>query len=375
MLRRPLEPFVFSTIVIGGPPEVARIVARSCGRLGIAVPGRDAEGDLEAVDGAASPAEGDAAADAKAAIHPGGATGEELRDLVRIAAETGAPFLGCDPEVTSRLTDAEGFRALVEEAGLARGYDDVDERLAEAHRIEVVVARDGLGQALVLGDRETSIGDARGARAWLRECPAPHLTFLGEGEALGGALGDAALRLADAAGLRGVAVFELAVDRYERFHCLGARTGMEVAQADLEMVFGVDLVEAELRCFTDAGLPEELEQVRPSGACVSIDLRATTPGTLEELRFPPAPSSRVRIDPVVAVGDTVAPGRLVSLTAHGPVRHRAVHLLDRVLSETVVGPVSTNLRRVRRALDDASFRAGQYDVGFVERLVGGANGG
>lgn len=356
---------MFPAVVIGGPPEVARIVARTCGRLGIEVPGRDVDGDLEGPAERADP--GLVAADS--AVHPGGARGQEREDLVRLAEETGARFIGCDAETLARLESPASFRALVEQVGLEREYAPDEDLIGDARRIEVVVARDGAGEAYAVGNRETSIGDASSERAWIRECPAPHLVFLGEGEALGGALADAAIRLAGAAGLRGIGVFDFAVDRLGQIHCLGARVGMETAQGDLDLVFGVDLVETELRCFVDEGLPEDLANERRSGACIVAEIRALGPGTVETLRFPPTPASRVRIEVGARVGNRVEPGHvLASLIAHGPVRHRAVHLLDRVLAETVVGSVPNNLRLIRAALDDASFRAGQYDVGFGLRF-------
>jgi acetyl/propionyl-CoA carboxylase alpha subunit len=43
--------------------------------------------------------------------------------------------------------------------------------------------------------------------------------------------------------------------------------------------------------------------------------------------------------------------------------------LDRVLAEATIEPLVTNLAFVREILADESYRAGQYDVGFVQRLL------
>ena len=70
------------------------------------------------------------------------------------------------------------------------------------------------------------------------------------------------------------------------------------------------------------------------------------------------PGSRVAAhhDPLVA---TVA--------TYAPTRHEAVLSLDRVVAETRIGPLVTNLRLLRRALNHESFRACQYDEGFLDR--------
>ena len=70
------------------------------------------------------------------------------------------------------------------------------------------------------------------------------------------------------------------------------------------------------------------------------------------------PGSRVTVhdDPLVA-----------SVATYAPTRHEAVLALDRVVAETRIAPLTTNLRLLRRALNHESFRALTVDEGFLDR--------
>jgi len=58
---------------------------------------------------------------------------------------------------------------------------------------------------------------------------------------------------------------------------------------------------------------------------------------------------------------------VASVSTFAPTRHEAVLVLDRVIAETRVAPLVTNLRLLRRALNHESFRAQQVDEGFLDR--------
>jgi len=99
---------------------------------------------------------------------------------------------------------------------------------------------------------------------------------------------------------------------------------------------------------------------------------AAPEGELTELRFPPVPAGKARIETGLAQGARVVPGYdalVAKITAFGPTRHQAALALDRVIAETIVAPFATNAPLVRRVLGHEAFRAGQYDATFVERMI------
>ena len=79
----------------------------------------------------------------------------------------------------------------------------------------------------------------------------------------------------------------------------------------------------------------------------------------------------MRIEPCVQVGSKVVAeddNVLAKLITYAPTRYAALLMLDRVLAECSVAPLPTNAVFLRRILGHESFRAGQYDTGFVDQL-------
>ena len=93
---------------------------------------------------------------------------------------------------------------------------------------------------------------------------------------------------------------------------------------------------------------------------------------IRSLRWPPVVPGAMRIETAIAPGVVIAPEDellIASVVTYGQTRHQAFLTLDRVLSETTIEPIVSNLRLLREVLADESFRAGQYDTGFVERML------
>jgi acetyl-CoA carboxylase biotin carboxylase subunit len=60
---------------------------------------------------------------------------------------------------------------------------------------------------------------------------------------------------------------------------------------------------------------------------------------------------------------------LSKLIALAPDRATAIARLGRALDEYVIGGIRTNLKLLRRVLDDADFRAARIDTGYLDRLL------
>jgi acetyl/propionyl-CoA carboxylase alpha subunit len=83
------------------------------------------------------------------------------------------------------------------------------------------------------------------------------------------------------------------------------------------------------------------------------------------------PKGALRIETELEVGKPVRvpAGRPLSrIVSHGPTRHQALLTLDRALAECITEPLATNVALLRQILADESFRAGQYDAGFLDRM-------
>jgi acetyl/propionyl-CoA carboxylase alpha subunit len=92
------------------------------------------------------------------------------------------------------------------------------------------------------------------------------------------------------------------------------------------------------------------------------------------LRWPMVAPGCLRIETELAVGHappgpSADAGHLMAkIAAYGQTRHQALLTLDRVLAESVIAPLTTNLDLLRSILADEAFRAGQYDSGSQARL-------
>src|SRR5207245_9758987 len=60
---------------------------------------------------------------------------------------------------------------------------------------------------------------------------------------------------------------------------------------------------------------------------------------------------------------------LAKLIGYGTDREQAAARLVRALNEYFVGGIKTNISLFRRILNDAEFRAGKLDTGYLDRLL------
>ncbi len=257
-----------------------------------------------------------------------------------------------------------------------RGGAYLERWLDRARHVEVQLVADG-NEAQVLADREVSL--RKGPQRLLAEAPARALDELHDGEALRGAIWDASCDIATALGCVGVASCHFLVDSDGTFYFVGISPGLGVEHTTTEMCTGLDLVELSIALAHGDPIPAEAWHAEPTGCAflarvdASLDPRTGRPfeSSVETTRWPPAPQGKVRIETGIKVGSLVQADHepmLASVTTYAPTRHDALLMLDRILAEIHLGPVVTNLRLLRKALNHESVRAGQYDDGLIERI-------
>jgi acetyl/propionyl-CoA carboxylase alpha subunit len=91
-----------------------------------------------------------------------------------------------------------------------------------------------------------------------------------------------------------------------------------------------------------------------------------------EVRWPNASPGRLRIEASIQPGSKVTTdydAMVAKVITFAPTRHAALLLLDRVLAESAIVSLPTNGSFLRRILGSEAFRAGQYDITFVEQLL------
>jgi len=246
---------------------------------------------------------------------------------------------------------------------------------AAAETAARAAAERGAAEIVAIGDRECSV--QRKLRRIVSESPAAAVNGLPNGDFVREALNEAAVRIVRAARVVGSATVRFLLDADGRYHALGLAVGLSVDHALHEMCTGLDLVEMQIRIAAGESMPAEVLAASTTGhameAHLAWDVQGAAPeGELTELRFPPVPAGKARIETGLAQGTRVVPGYdalVAKVTAFGPTRHQAALALDRVIAETIVAPFTTNAPLVRRVLGHEAFRAGQYDATFVERMI------
>jgi acetyl/propionyl-CoA carboxylase alpha subunit len=275
---------------------------------------------------------------------------------------------------------ARALAACADQAREAFGDDRVyiERYLDRARHIEVQVLGDRHGNLVALGERECSI--QRRHQKLIEESPAPLLSFSRNVEDRRLSLFDAALRIAQEAGFYNAGAAEFIVDEEGRAYFMEWNPRIQVEHAVTELCTGLDLVELQLRVAAGEPLPNAALRAEPRGHAIEARICAEDAsrgfalrtGEIKTLRWPTLAPGSLRIESGIAVGTKITnetDSLLAKVIAFGATRHQAILTLDRVLAETEIEPLPTNLTFLRQVLASESFRAGQYDAAFLERLL------
>ena len=259
------------------------------------------------------------------------------------------------------------------EARSAFGDDNLlVERFIERPRhIEIQVLADMHGNVVHLGERECSL--QRRHQKIVEEAPSPYLT-----DEQRAAMGAQAVAAARACGYVNAGTVELivsGVDANDAFF-MEMNTRLQVEHPVTEMVWGLDLVEWQLRVAAGERLPFTQGDLRPNGHAVEARVYAEDPGhgflptggRVLLLREPVGEG--VRVDSGLAAGVEVGAAydpMLAKVVAWAPDRDAALRRLDTALAETTILGVTTNVEFLRALLAHPDVRSGELDTGLVER--------
>ena len=312
-----------------------------------------------------------------------GYTGEDQSPnmLAREAARIGFPLMikaahgggGKGMRVVHRLED---FIAQLEscqrEAANAFGRDRVllERYVASPRHIEIQVFADAHGHTLHLNERECSA--QRRYQKVLEESPSPFLT-----PALRAAMGDAAVKAAQAIDYVNAGTVEFIVDPDGQFYFMEINTRLQVEHPVTELVTGLDLVEWQLRVAASEALPLAQEDIRQRGHAIEVRLYAEDPeagflpgsGRLERLALPEA-SPGVRIDAGVVEGDTVTifyDPMIAKLIVHGADRMEALARLRDALARCDIAGPKSNIAFLERLVRHPAVTGGWIDTGYLDR--------
>jgi acetyl-CoA/propionyl-CoA carboxylase biotin carboxyl carrier protein len=354
------------------------------------------------------------------AVHPGYGFLSENAAFARAVREAGLIWVGPPPEAIELMGDKLAAKRAAAQAGVpvvpegeaaalpvmvkavaggggkgmrvVRRAEELQEALAAARReaqaafgdgrvmleryierprhIEVQVLADSHGNVIHLGERECTL--QRRHQKVIEEAPSPALSPEQRAR-----IGAAAVALARACGYEsaGTVEFVATADASELFF-LEMNTRLQVEHPVTELVYGLDLVEQQLRIAAGEELALEQAALEPRGHAVEARLYAEDPaagflpatGTIVRYREP----AGVRVDSGVREGTVVGTRfdpLLAKLIAHGRDRREALDRLARALGELELLGVRTNAAFSRALLEREDVRAGEQDTGLIERAL------
>jgi acetyl-CoA carboxylase biotin carboxylase subunit len=245
----------------------------------------------------------------------------------------------------------------------------VEKFLSKPRHIEIQIFADEHGNCIHLNERECSV--QRRNQKVIEETPSAIVD-----EAMRERMGQMAVKAALAVNYVGAGTIECLVDADRNFYFLEMNTRLQVEHPITELITGLDLVRMQILVAQGHPLPLKQEQVERRGHAVEARVYAEdpaqnfmpAPGRIESFRQPGGPG--LRNDAGVYEGFTVPlfyDPMISKLAAWHETREGAIDRLKRALGEYKVGGITTNIAYLKRILDLADFRAGDYDTSLLSR--------
>ncbi len=279
----------------------------------------------------------------------------------------------------------EGFSSCRNEAKNSFGDDRVFiEKFVESPRhIEIQVLGDSQGHVIYLNERECSI--QRRHQKVIEEAPSPFIS-----EATRQAMGEQAVRLAQAVKYQSAGTVEFVVGKDQSFYFLEMNTRLQVEHPVTECITGLDLVELMIRVAAGEPLPLAQADVRRNGWAIECRINAedplrnflpstgrlvrfVPPATTMEAALPMPADGGVRVDTGVEEGGEIPmyyDSMIAKLIVHGRDRLDAIHKMRNALNGFVIRGISSNVPFQAALLAHPKFVAGDFNTGFIAEHYG-----
>jgi acetyl-CoA carboxylase biotin carboxylase subunit len=259
------------------------------------------------------------------------------------------------------------------EAKNAFGDDAVyiEKFIERPRHVEIQVLADSHGNVLSLGERECSV--QRRHQKMVEEAPSVVVS-----SQLRHWMGEAAVRLARAAGYVNAGTCEFLLDQNDDFYFLEMNTRLQVEHPVTEFVTGIDLVQWQLRIAAGERLPFVQTEIRPRGWAIECRITSEdtyngflpSTGRIEYLHLPTGPG--VRWDGGIEIGSEVGlhyDPLLAKLIVWAQTRELAIERMHRALLELTIEGVETSRDFHLRLMEDGEFRRGEIEIQWLERRL------
>ncbi|AXO32380.1 biotin carboxylase of methylcrotonyl-CoA carboxylase [Micromonospora sp. B006] len=307
------------------------------------------------------------AADLAAAVEAAAEIGYPV--MVKAAAGGGGMGMGVAADEAALRTEYDKVRAFAERM-FGDGSVLIERYFPRVRHVEVQILGLADGRVVALGERECSV--QRRNQKLVEESPSPAVSpelrerFLA-----------AAVRAGEAVGYRNAGTVECLLDpSTQEFFFLEMNTRLQVEHPVTEYVYGVDLVEEQLRVAAGLAPTFDPDALAPRGHAIELRINAEDPK-----RFLPGPGAittwnepsgtGVRVDSGYVAGNTVTPfydSLMAKLIVSGDTREEAVERARAAVAQFEIAGPKCNLPFFAELLENPEFLSGDYDTGIVSRM-------
>lgn len=309
-----------------------------------------------------------------------------LEEGLKLAKEIGFPVMlkataGGGGRGMRRVDSADEFAPMFQEASMEaeKAFNNaglyLEKYIVDGRHIEFQVMADAFGHAVYLGERECSA--QRRHQKLVEESPSPVMTAELRhelGEKLRGAL-----RLI---GYRNAGTVEFFRNQDGQLYFMEVNARLQVEHPVTEQVSGRDLVIEQLRVAANETLSFDQDEIELRGHSIECRINAEdpfedfkpSPGEITEF-VPPreVPGVKVRVDSHVRPGYRIPvyyDSLIAKLIVWGPDREAARKGMIKALEAFKVGGVKTTIPAHVKIMQSPEFTGGNYDTGFIGRLLG-----
>jgi len=266
----------------------------------------------------------------------------------------------------------QGFHAASSEAEAAFGNGDcyVEKYMVNPRHIEFQLLADKFGNVIHLGERDCSI--QRRHQKLIEETHSPVLN-----PKLRAAMGDAAVRAAQAAHYSSAGTVEFLLTEENKFYFMEMNTRIQVEHPISEQITGIDLIKEQIKIAAGERLKLKQKDVTFKGHVIECRVNAEDPFN----NFAPSPGLvdtfiapggfGVRVDSHVYSGYKIPPNydsMIAKLIVWADTRDEAIARCRRALDEFYISGVKTTIPLLKFILAREDYRTGVYDTGYIEKI-------
>jgi acetyl-CoA carboxylase biotin carboxylase subunit len=266
----------------------------------------------------------------------------------------------------------QGFHAARSEAEKAFGNGAVyiEKYIENPRHIEFQILADEHGNVVHLGERDCSI--QRHHQKLIEESPSPVIS-----PELREKMGNAAVKAAKAADYSNAGTIEFLLSGND-FYFMEMNTRIQVEHPVTEEITGIDLIKEQIKIAAGEKLSYTQDDIVIRGHSIECRINAENPyndfapcpGKVE-LYNPPG-GMGVRVDSHVYSGYTISPyydSMIAKLIIHAEDRATALAICERALDEFIIEGIQTTIPFSKFLVDSSDFAAGEYDTGYIERIM------